>query len=412
MRNILLIAKREYLQRLLSPAFLITTLISFLLLVIGPMVPAFISSTKLVKAPTIAFIDKTGAGLFPRVLERYAAAPGEGAAPNLKLVEGKPEEEAALLSQAEQSNLGGIVVVEGTWPTQISPSLRSASVITLSRVDGLQKILTELAREDRARQLNVEPAVAAQLFAPIEFSSTQLGTGNDEKGFAVSMGVSYVMTMLIYMGILIYGVFVFQGVLEEKTSRVMEIMASTVRPFQLMAGKILGLGALGLTSYLSWVLAYLVLMVVGANALELPLDKVRPDTVLYLGVFFLGGYFLYATMFAAGGSLISRMEDSGTVQMPTTMLVVAMMLFSMFANNNPNGSLARITSLIPFFTPTVMLNRVLLAPPPLWEILLSIVLLFAAVILMTWLASRIYRVGILSYGSRPTLKQIWKFVRS
>lgn len=403
MRNIWVIARREYVERVKTPAFIIMTLLVFVVMVVGPMVPAFFAGRTASATTTIAVVDETGAA----IVDRLAAQLDQQG-----LVLAEYNGAAAALAAADEGEVDGVLQVSGQWPHAVAGQFSSSSVFVLGREGQVHNALESLVREDRVRGLGLDAATAAELFAPLTFESRQLGTDADEEGFAVSMGAGFVVTMLIYMGVLIYGAFVFQGVLEEKSSRVMEVMASSVRPFELMAGKILGLGSLGLTSYVTWVAAYLVLTWFGASLVGLDLSAITPAVMLYVGIFFILGYFLYASLFAAAGSLISRMEDAGTVQMPITFLVILMMIFSNMAISNPNGSLARIFSLIPFFSPTVMMNRILLGSPPFWEILLSIAFLALGVLVMTWVASRIYRAGILTYGSRPTLKQVLRYLRS
>lgn len=411
MRNLWLVARREYTQRVRTPAFLVTTLLVFLVLVFGPLVPGLMAADSVLEPLTVAVVDATGARLQARLQPGLEPA-------LLRLVTAETPGEAALTESVRNGDIDAFAVISGDWPGDFSAIIRTEGFVNQGRLEPLARALVSLAQADRATAFGIDAEAAAHLFAlDADITLGQLAQGgvaaeSDPGKAAVGFIGAMVATMLIYVGILMYGAFVLQGVLEEKTSRVMEVIASSVQPFQLMAGKILGLGLLGLTSYASWLIAYVVLALFGTALAGLDLSLLPASHVLHLGAFFILGYFLYAAMFAAAGSVISRLEDAGAVQTPAMILVMAAMFISMFAMQSPDSNLAVVSSFIPFFAPTVMLMRIFMSEVPAWHIALSYVLLAATVIGVTWLASRIYRIGILSYGSRPTLRQIARFIRS
>lgn len=405
-----LVARREYTQRVRTPAFLVTTALVFLLLVLGPLVPGLIASTNVLQPLNIAIADSTGASLQTRLQPQLE--------PALQLQSSGTAAEPALTEQVRAGDYDAYVVITGNWPEEFTAVIRADGFTTQGRLEPLARALVGLAQADRAAAFGIEPSAAAHLFAlDADITVGQLVQGGvvgetDPGKAAVGALAAMVAMMLIYVGILMYGAFVLQGVLEEKTSRVMEVIASSVRPFQLMAGKILGLGLLGLTSYVTWLIAYVLLAVFGASLAGLDLSLMPASHIVHLGAYFILGYFLYAAMFAAAGSLISRIEDAGAVQTPAMILVMAAMFISTFAMQSPNSTIAVASSFVPFFSPTVMLMRLFMGEVPWWHIALSYVILAASVAGITWLASRIYRIGILSYGSRPTLRQIARFIRS
>jgi ABC-2 type transport system permease protein len=256
---------------------------------------------------------------------------------------------------------------------------------------------------------------------------------------AIGVALGNIMGIIMYMVVLIYGMMVMRSVMEEKTSRIVEVMISTVKPFQLMLGKIIGVGAVGMTQFLIWailipVISIVVNLIFGFNAdnmSNLPQQsEVNPDDLqamvglviseldsqnwwLIVPVFilyFLGGYFLYSSMYAAIGSAIG--DDMGEGQSLTLPVVipVIMAFYIMFVSvQAPHSSLAVWSSMFPLFSPIVMPAR-LAFDPPVWQLVLSLVLLFASVIFCVWLAGRIYRVGILMYGKKGSFKEIMKWM--
>lgn len=408
MRNIGLIALREYSERIRGTAFVASTALVVLIMVAIPLVSMFFAGARFIDPVAVAVLDETGRIIEP-LRQRLEQTRGDDLPGDMELVAvdlSLPELAAAV----RDGRYGAYLYLAGSFPDQVTAQLASPSQMTLARLSRVADALDALTHEAKLADLGLPTGVLADLRRGADIRMQQLGNESSEArqaGFV--LGVSYFAVLLIYTGILMYGTYVLQGVLEEKVSRVMEVMAGAVHPFHLMAGKILGLGALGLTQFAVWGGVWLTLGLGGAAMM--PASGVSFAVVGYTGLFFMLGFFLYAALFAGAGSLVSRMEDAGTVTGPVTLIVVAAMLVSMLAVNNPYSSAVTVLSLIPFFTPTVMLARVLAVAVPTWQIVLSIALLVLGVAVVTWLASRIYRFGILTYGARPTLGQIWRFLR-
>lgn len=252
--------------------------------------------------------------------------------------------------------------------------------------------------------------------------------------------------MIIYMFILFYGAMVMQGVMEEKTNRIVEVMISSVRPFQLMMGKIIGIGFVGLTQMFLWGVMTSVLLAgasfffggemdtqamsselmtanPGMAALADPTIQQSGNEVMQLIetinlgeigfffiIYFIGGYMLYASLFAAIGSAVDNQEDTQQFVAPVTIFMVFALYAGIYSMENPDGPLAFWCSMIPFTSPIVMMVRIPF-DIPLWEKVLSVVLLYAAFIGITWISAKIYRVGILMYGKKPSLKEMVKWIR-
>ena len=236
--------------------------------------------------------------------------------------------------------------------------------------------------------------------------------------FATIIGM--VFTFLIYMFIFAYGGMVMQGVIEEKTNRIIEVMISSVKPFDLMMGKLIGIGLVGLTQFGIWAALFAGVGLSGS----LLLDGVESyekfsgmidgsemiSLLLFFVLFFICGYLIYASLFAAIGAMVNHQEDTQQYMMPLTMLILFAFYAGFYSTQNPDGPLAFWTSLIPLTSPIVMMTRLPFGVP-WWELLLSIALMILTVILIVALAAKIYRVGILMYGKKPTYKEIVKWLR-
>jgi ABC-2 type transport system permease protein len=211
-----------------------------------------------------------------------------------------------------------------------------------------------------------------------------------------------------------YGITVMRGVIEEKSSRIVEVIASSVKPTQMMMGKLIGIGLVGLTQYAIWVGSAAAITAFGASMVAsrgLTMPKLPISLLIYFVIFFLLGYFLYATLYAMVGAMVSTEEEAQQAQMPVTMLIVVPMLLFGMVMNNPSSGMSIGLSMVPFFAPTLMMMRISLVNPPMWQVLTSIGGMVVAILAAVWLAARIYRVGILMYGKRPSIAELGRWLR-
>jgi ABC-2 type transport system permease protein len=230
--------------------------------------------------------------------------------------------------------------------------------------------------------------------------------------------VAIAIVVLLYTSLLMYGIITMRSVLEEKTTRTMEVLISAVDPFQLLAGKIIGVAAVAFTQFLIWTASLGLLASYGAamvamtgsgsmlSGLHLP-----ASLLIYAGIYFFGGYFLYSTMFAAVGAACSNEQDAAQLQwIAMAPLVFSMVIYSLVLND-PSSKASVILSEIPFLAPVLMPLRVSLQMPPAWQMALSVALLFITAIGVIYASARIYRIGILMYGKRPTLPELARWLR-
>jgi ABC-2 type transport system permease protein len=304
----------------------------------------------------------------------------------------------------------------------------------------INQTLSETAQEERIAhytlQANIDREVVRSLQEildaknKISVNTVRLEEDGSEKESSVelTMAIGFVMIMFMYMFIMIYGAMVLQGVIEEKTNRIVEVMVSSVRPFHLMMGKIIGVGLVGFTQLFIWIAMGAVLLtavaslipsagITGSGSSEDIMKIIgllaSVNWVYILGffvLFFIGGYLIYASIFAMAGSAVDNPQDSQQFMTPITLIFVFALYSGLYSVNNPDGPLAFWCSIIPLTSPIVMMIRIS-AQVALWETLLSLFILYVSVFLTVKFAARIYRVGILMYGKKNSWKELLKWVR-
>jgi ABC-2 type transport system permease protein len=236
--------------------------------------------------------------------------------------------------------------------------------------------------------------------------------GESERGRVM---MAFMLVMFIYITVLIYGVSVMRGVMEEKQSRIIEVLLASVRPFDLMLGKVIGIGLVGLTQYLVWAIFGVAISVVSAGAAVAVsganIPKISASLMLFFITYYLLGYFLYATLYAMVGAIVSSEDDGQQIQWPISMTFAASLVVSTLAMENPNGVAVTVLSLVPFFGPSLMFLRIALGTAPAWQIAASICILIGTIALVVWVTAKIYRVGVLMYGKRPTLPELLRWLK-
>ena len=273
-----------------------------------------------------------------------------------------------------------------------------------SFVDGLQRAagtvqIQAVVREEGETASNIIEILTSD---PLEI--TTLSRGDPEESESRTI-VAYFGLLLLYLAVLLYGTWILTGVTEEKSNRVVEVLLSSIRPWQILGGKILGIGTLALAQLLGTIVVALVALRV-TGAFDLP--PIEIGAVLILLLWFVIGFLIFAVLFGAAGSLVSRMEDANTIAMPMSMTAVVGFFVSITALNDPDGIVATVFTFIPLTAPFVVPVRSALEAIPVWQFLVAIVISIAALVLFTVLAGRIYSGGLLRYGSRVRLREAWR----
>lgn len=410
------VLKREYLERVRKRSFLLATIGGPLVMIGLIFGSGFLASRGAEGRSRVAILDETGRLLAPvtTALEdaEYTVVPAE--------VGGADED--GLRAMVQDGDIGGYLVLsEATLARGEARFVGKERPGTIRRI-ALQSAITRAVVEERFGA-DVDAGDVARLVrgGSLDFQSVDTDAVAEQR--ELRNGMTFAGAFFLYFALLLYGVYVMQAVLEEKTSRMAEIVVSAVRPWQLMLGKIVGVGMVGLTQIAVWVL-----LLVLAGTFGLPMMMAaRPElaeifdpanlapavlTVVYFVIFFVLGYLLYSALYAAVGAMCSTEEETRQLQLPVTMmLVIPFVLMTGMISTGADTPLLTGLSMFPLFTPLVMFARAASGVAPFWQIGLSIVLTALAVVGVAWVAGRIYRVGILMQGKRPTLPELWRWVK-
>lgn len=439
MGKIAIIAGREFNERVRKKSFIITTILMPIAFVAIMFVPVLMMNIQSDEKHEIVVVDQSGT-IAPKMQDSAT-------------IDYTSSDRTLEELTAEQQDIFGILIIGSdvaTNPSNVQLLTYESSTINIESeiTDQIRTIL----EAEKLKAYNIEDidAILEAIKTPVSLKVKQLGESGEtkESSSILNIALAYIFGFLIYMFVFLYGNMVMQGVIEEKSNKVMEVMVSSVKPFQLMMGKILGIASVAVTQFVIWVVFILVVggvamslfgvsdMMAAATAsaamdpaammgaAEMPamdgellavLNTITDPAYLLriLGgflVYFIGGYLLYAAMFAAVGSAVDNEKDTNNLQLPITIPLILAIFVMMSAMQDPHGPLAFWFSLIPFTSPVVMMVRLPYGVPG-WELALSIGLLVVTFIAMVYLAGKIYRVGVFMYGKKPTLGELAKWIR-
>ncbi len=446
MSKIGLIIKREYTTRVKKKSFIIMSVLGPLLFAAMFVLPAWFSSMESTSEKQIAVIDQTN---------KYAGAISD--TETLKFTWLQNDKEQQVKSEYQSMGYEAYVVIsDDLLQSPDAIIIYSDAPVTIDMKSHIRRDLTKFLEKEKLESFNIDglnEIVSQVNNITVNISTIKLGDHGteEESSTELTMMVAIVFAMLIYFFVLMYGTQVMRGIVEEKTSRIVEVIISSVKPFQLMMGKIIGIAMVALTQFLLWVVLTVTIIFGIKTALfpngEMPtrMDKQmeivqsstsqegssvdnsefaeqfskvmeKAKSIDLIGpmfafiFFFIGGYLLYAGLFAAVGAVIDNETDSQQFVMPIIMPLILSIYIAMAAFRAPDSNIAFWFSMIPFTSPIVMMARIPFQIA-VWEIILSMFILTASFIFTTWFAGRIYRIGILMYGKKITYKEIWKWFR-
>jgi len=416
----LVVARREYTEGARSKWFIVTCVLGpvFFVALIGFSAWAQLRGGG--KVARVVLIDETHEAIGKDVAtELEAGKLGERQRFRVEVAPSAADR-GALTKRIDAGELDGYLVLPADVATGGLVVYRGTNASSTVDMSILEHSLRTAIVHARARALGLDATQTSALLAPVAFDARQAAAGGEEVTGEAAFFVAYIISFLLYMGILLYGVTVMRAVVLEKSSRVMEVVVSCATPWDLMLGKVVGIGMLGLTQLGLWTgLAAvaagfkgpILTHFLGPGAASIAIPGVGAGQLACIVVFFLGGYFLYSAIFAAVGAANDSERDAQQAQMPVMMvLIVASMCFPIISGA-PRDPLAVVLTTIPFFSPVLMPMRVLLTPVPAWQLALSFVSLLATIALALWAAARIFRVGILMYGKRSTFRELARWVR-
>ncbi|MGZ9585484.1 ABC transporter permease [Paenibacillus marinisediminis] len=425
MRNIGTVIRFTLRTKMMTKSFIVTTVILALLMTIGVNLPYVISLFDKNEPTKLGMLN----GGYPAIEEAFSKTLQEQNNPDLQLLPAVGSEDQ-LKKDVEEGNIDGYlkfvkpeagteesfpqIVYTGKDSLGMSDEMMLTNLLTVFKTQWVVKdSLTDIQKQ--------------QLNEPVSFVKVELGGkgGSDEavdsaqketnKG--VSIIVVTVLIVLFFMTNMMTGNMIASEVTQEKSSRIMEILITSVSPLAQMFGKIIGMFLLGIIQIFVFFAVIIVNLLLPHNssalkALNVDVSMIDP-TVVGLGLlFYVLGYFLYATLFAAVGSIVSRTEDLGQAIMPITMLSLVAFYIPIFSVSTPDSLLVKIASYVPFFSPTTMLLRIGIGEIAWWEVGVSIAILFVSILVCGWLSAKIYRTGVLMYGKRPTWKEIGKAMKA
>jgi ABC-2 type transport system permease protein len=435
MSNIQLIAAREFKLRVTKPAFAITTGIMCLIVVLGAFLPVIIAVISSNQQTKLAIVNQTGSAtiagqnvqtFFNTALATQYDATGKPIAPDptkkpaYQVNYAAPSELEALRDQVRNDKLDGVLAINRKGD-ELSFEYLTKNGSTDTSTQSVRQAATILTISDRVARLNISQAQETALATPatINVTTTQ-GEKNKEKGrsdaeIAANYFLVFALIIALFTTIQSYGAIIAQGVVEEKSSRIMEILINAATPTQLMFGKIIGIGLVGLLQFaIIGVFAVAGFLssgpvsdaLLGTSNGSISLNGIGLSIVLYFVAFFILAYFLYAGLYAAIGSLCSRTEDVQQAIMPLVFLNMIGYFAAIFGLQAINSTWVAILSYVPFFSPILMFARIGIGTVSPVEVIIAFALLFFSMILMTWLAARVYRAGVLMYGKRPGTRQL------
>ncbi len=416
------VARREYAVRVRGRAFLITTALLAVLVIGVIFIPTILAAVGVADPPTVAVVveaDDLQPAAVVVPIEQALATPGaEGEQPEVVL-----QDNAEAAAQAvRDGEFDALLTVTREGDGELAYEyLGSASPTNETRL-AVTQAAQGITIADRLTREGVPPEEQAQLFEPPSFEAVAIDPDDarNDEDFGGSYILAYAIVILTFMGILTYGNWVAQSVAEEKSGRVMELLITAATPRQLLVGKVFGTGAAGLTQYLAVALAAAIGYLASGPIAEamglsgeapITLPELDPTMILSFGAFFLLGFLLYATLYAAAGSMVSRVEDAQQAAGPLIFLAVGGYLAAFAGLNEPDAQWVVVLSVIPFFSPYLMPARMLLTTPSAGEIALALILLVVTVAVALWIASRIYSAGVLLYGQRVGLRSVWRATR-
>ena len=431
MRKFLAVLKREYIQRVRARMFIVSTILLPVVMSLFGVVPAVILSIDAGGPMRVAVMDQTGK-MYSRLEDALAndETPDttDRSGPEMAGREFRLEQVTSIGPDAtaqrseldhrlDAKELDGYLILPPDFMDHGRAEFFNNNPGDVLSRRILQQALNRAVREQRLVEAQVDTKTRQGLFQPVELESVKIGAAGEERdaggSFILVFGVGFIM----YLAILMYGQIILGAVIEEKETRIAEILFSSVKPFTLMMGKLVGVSLVALTQLAIWGTAFSVFALYGVNLLASrglkmgTIPSIPFAHYVYFALFFLLGYFIYATIYALVGSMVTTTQEGGQLAMPIILILVVSFYLFLPVSRSPDSSFSFWVSMIPFSAPVAMLVRIVTQTPPFWQIALSLVIGFGTVVSIMWVASRIYRVGMLMYGKRASIPEALRWAR-
>lgn len=415
--KLLVVAKREYLERVRKRSFLIGTILGPLLMGATIVIPGLLFEHAPEGRVDLAVVDLTGS-----LFDRFDAAlddtlSGGGRMFSLRSVPAAGAELEAvrkrLSAEVEAGAIEGYLVIPADVMETGTATYFGKKVNNIRTLERIENGLNETIVARRLSAQGLDYAKVSEMLDRVKIETVQVMKGAEKANeFEKTYITTFIFIMMLYMTILLWGMAVQRSIIDEKNNRVIEVLLSSLKAFDLMAGKIVGVGAVGLTQYAIWAVCGLGLSAYALSTGALAgVVNLSPALLGFFVLFYLLGFLFYATLFAAVGAVCNSDQEAQQLQTPIVMCLAFTIVIPMAVMQNPDGSFATIFSMIPFFAPILMFMRINILMPPAWQIALSVAILVASIYGSGLLAAKIFRVGILMYGKRPDVREILKWLR-
>lgn len=427
MRNTWIILKREYLERVRTRTFLVLTLLAPAIMTALMILPAKLATMgeKPQHFVIVASTQQFGEMVRQQMLEEPMG--GEEAEAEGSATQRKPEDQYVIdvdtnSTETEQASLRDKVSnrdIDGfLWLTDDAIAAHKVDWDTREMAGSREKswigdAVNRIVKQQELAKAGLPSAQAQELLTPVKVESVRIERGREAKGSGNGRFLEIVvMVMLIYVAVLLYGISVMRSVLEEKTSRIIEVLLSSASSTELMTGKLLGVGLVGLTQIVVWtVMAGVIALPSLAAQPNFSELQISPLVMISFVLYFLFGYLLYSTMYATIGAITTTEQEGQQLQFLIVMPLVLSVFMLAPVLRTPDSAVVVWLSMVPFFAPIVMYARIVVQPPPIWQVALSLLLMVATIAGLVVLCARIYRIGVLIYGKRPTLPEIMKWLK-
>ena len=426
-RKMWAVIRREYLERVRTRWFLIGTLFGPLLIGTLMILPSVMARRDRDKPgdSRIVILDATGSALGERVAERLMGGIDGTASTNRARVQpvtsGAIAAAESLLTQRVMADsLAGYLVLDSATLASGDARYAGRNTTAIFAMQRLERSLQSELLVQRMGERGIDAEIGRQLAATkVDISTEQLSDKGRGGSGKLNLVFGMAVALLLYMMVFVYGLNVLRGVLEEKQTRVAEVVIASIAPARLLIGKVIGVGSVGLTQMVIWFATSALLWQAraplfarfGIDAAPMAFPEITALQVGALLVFFVAGFLFYAGLFAAAGATVGSEQEAQQAQMPIVLLLVSSITLAQNILMQPEGSLARIMSMLPHSAPIIMPLRMTVAPVPISELVTSLLSVSVGAIVSIWLASRIYRVGLLMYGKRPSFKEVLTWVR-
>ncbi len=402
-----IVIRKEYLERVKSKGFIISTILIPVLMASFIVIPILVTFLSRDSKTVVAIYDATGK--YHSAIE--AAFQKQETLSMLWVDWQKESEREATLKGIETGKISGYLLLKEEQG-KLEAVYTAKNIVDFSINRKIESTIQKAVNRLILKNKGFTDDEIATLEKPIELKTQKISGGaQGDKGALSEFLLAYVMVMLIYGTLLTYGITVMSSVMEEKSSKVMEVLIASVKPFELMVGKVVGIGLVAFTQYLIWAVAALVLSAVSLQYNPKFQFEMSPLLLFYFVLFFILGYLIYATLYAAVGSAFENPQDAQPLTTPITFLIIIPIVAMNYVISKPDSAASVVLSLIPFFSPILMMGRLTITDVPLWQVLLSIALMVGTFYAVMLFSAKVYRIGVLMYGKKPSLAEILKWLK-